>query len=103
MPSNLHNMENRQQHRELQFIMIRAWQQSGQSQLAFCKKNNIAYHVFHYWYKVFRRQHTTAEAGFVSLNIAASLQANVEILFADGKRIVFHQPVSADYLKAVIA
>lgn len=96
-------MESRKQRRELHFTMIRAWQQSGQSQLDYCKQNNVAYHVFHYWYKVYRLQHTTAEPGFVSLNIAASLQANVEILFADGKRIVFHQPVSADYLKAVIA
>ena len=30
------------------------WQQSGLSQKAFCAANNIAYHVFHYWYRVYK-------------------------------------------------
>ena len=83
--------------------MITSWQQSGESQLEYCKQNNIAYHVFHYWYKVYRQQYETPKASFVALNIGPQLQANVEVQFADGKRVVFHQPVSADYLKALIA
>jgi len=96
-------MENREQLRQQQFAMITSWQQSGQSQQQYCRQNNIAYHVFHYWYKVYRKEHATAKASFVALNISQPLQAHVEVQLADGKRIVFHQPVSAAYLKALIA
>lgn len=91
-----------QQHSE-HFTMITSWQQSGQSQKQYCLQNNIAYHIFHYWYKVYRDQHAAVSASFVALNIAPPLQANVEIQLTDGRRIIFHQPVSADYLKALTA
>ena len=40
-----------------QFLaMIKQWQQSGLSQKVFCEDNNIAYHVFHYWYGVYRSE-----------------------------------------------
>ncbi len=41
----------------VQFLgMIKQWQQSGLSQKAFCANNNIAYHVFHYWYGVYKSE-----------------------------------------------
>jgi hypothetical protein len=96
-------MESREQHRQQQFAMISSWQQSGQTQKQYCVQNNIAYHIFHYWYKVFREAQSAVSGSFVALNIAPPLQANVEIHFTDGRRIIFHQLVSADYLKALIA
>ena len=96
-------MESKQQNRDQQFAMITAWQQSGQSQKQFCLQNNIVYHVFHYWYKIYRDQQPAGSGSFVTLNIAPQLQTNVELHLADGKRIVFHQPVSVEFLKALIA
>ncbi len=96
-------MENREQHRQQHFAMITSWQQSGQSQKQYCRQNSIAYHVFHYWYKVYREEHSTAKASFVPLTISQQLPANVEVQFESGSRIVFHQPVSAAYLKTLIA
>ena len=96
-------MESKEQLRQHQFAMIVSWQQSGQSQKQFCLQNNIGYHVFHYWYKVYRNQQATDGGSFVALNIAPQLQANVEVHLTDGRRIVFHQPVSVDFLKALIA
>ena len=95
--------ENKEQIREQQLAMITSWKQSGQNQRQFCLQNNIAYHVFHYWYKVYRDEHSTQDGSFVALNIAAPQQADVEVHFADGKRILFHQPVSVTFLKALIA
>jgi hypothetical protein len=83
--------------------MIANWQQSGQNQKQFCLQNNIAYHIFHYWYKVYRSEQTDAGGSFVTLDLAPQLQPNVELHFTDGRRLVFHQPVSADFLKALIA
>lgn len=96
-------MQARDQQRKEQFAMITSWQQSGLSQKTYCLQNNIAYHIFHYWYKIYRDQHAAGTASFISVNIPPPLQANVEMQLADGRRIIFHQPVSVDYLKALIA
>ncbi len=52
----------------------------------------------HYWYKVYRSEQTVAAGSFVTINLAPRLQANVELYFTDGRRLVFHQPVSVDFL-----
>lgn len=88
--------------------MIASWKQTGLSQKAYCQQNNIRYHVFHYWYKRFRDQQVAVEdARFVPLNVKPSSfpvsHFEVEIVLPDGKRILFHQPVSSDYLKALIS
>jgi len=82
-----------------------SWQQSGQSQKQFCLQNKIGYHVFHYWYKVYRDRQPATSGAFVSIDIAPQHQhqAHVELHLIDGKRLVFHQPVSAEFLKALIA
>ena len=36
------------------WAMIKQWQQSGLTQIAFCKQNDISYHVFHYWFKLYK-------------------------------------------------
>ncbi len=95
-------MQSRQQIRDQYFAMIALWKQSGQNQKQFCLQKNIAYHVFHYWYKVYRDQ-PSASGSFVALNIVAPHQAGIELHLNDGRRLVFHQPVSADFLKALIA
>ena len=92
---------------EHMLAMISSWKQSGLSQKAFCQQNNIRYYVFHYWYKRYRDLASSNKPGFVQLEVKPSSStecfANIEVLLADGKRILFHQPVSSDYLKAVIS
>ena len=88
--------------------MISSWRQSGVSQKAYCEQNNIAYHIFHYWYKRFRDGQGAVEDGtFVPLNVKPSAfpvsNSAIEIFFPDGKRILFHQPVGPDYLKTLIS
>lgn len=90
--------------REQMFGMIMDWQQSGLNQKAYCIKHDIRYHVFHYWYKVYRNAHALPKASFVKLLVAPSLSSSAaELICTDGKRLVFHQPVAADYLKALIS
>lgn len=94
--------------REQMFKMISTWQQSGLSQKSFCEQNGIRYHVFHYWYKCFRELQCPAKhEGFIPIKIQRSkttntVSAQVELVLADGKRLLFHQPVSCDFLKALI-
>ena len=101
-------MQYDKQTQQEMFSMIDLWKQSGLSQKAYCEQNNIRYYVFHYWYKRYRDQQGAVEdSTFVPLNVKPSTfpvsNSAIEILLPDGKRILFHQPVSADYLKALIS
>lgn len=53
--------------------------------------------------QVYRQHNSIAGTSFNTLNIPKTLQAKIEVQFADGKRIVFHHLVGAHYLKALIA
>jgi hypothetical protein len=92
------------------FSMIESWQQSGLTQKAYCEQHSIPYHVFHYWYKDIQSSEDK-KAGFIVLQlkppssaapIIAAAGVYTEIVLVDGRRLLFHQPVSADYLKALI-
>jgi hypothetical protein len=90
------------------FAMITLWQQSGLSQKAYCEQNSIRYHLFHYWYKRYKDTQAVHREGFVPLSVKppvthSQCNAAIELLLADGKRILFHQPVSSDFLKALIS
>ena len=95
--------------REQMFSMITCWQQSGLSQKAYCQQNGIRYHEFHYWYKCFRdRQSPSRDEGFMPIKIQSSntintASAHAELVLPDGKRLLFHQGVSSDFLKALIS
>jgi hypothetical protein len=96
-------MSNKEQTREQMFAMIADWKQSGLSQKQYCQQHELRYHVFHYWYKRFKENQTSSSVGsFVPLTIHPSFSGHTEIYLPDGKRLIFHQPVSAGYLKALL-
>lgn len=89
------------------FSMIEQWRTSGLTQKAFCEQRSIRYYVFHYWYKRYKMQQSGVadNAGsFVKLQVAKpSSSGGVEINFPGGIRILFHEPVSSNYLKALVS
>jgi len=85
------------------FENIDRWQQSGLTQKAFCQQVNLAYHVFHYWYKRYRIIETKPASSFIKLGISSSISLHTELVLPDGRRLLFHQPVSSDYLKALMS
>jgi hypothetical protein len=98
--------------RRQMFKLIEQWQQSNLTQKAYCGQQSIKYHVFHYWYKRYRHQHPIAirsgvdnnNSSFVKLQIAKPVTTGaVEIHFPGGIRLFFHEPVSSNYLKALIS
>jgi deoxyribodipyrimidine photolyase len=82
--------------------MIVNWQQSGLSQKEYCREHQIAYPVFHYWYKAWRKAQPMAPGTFTPVEVEAPLQGHTELLLADGRRLIFHQVVDAAYLKALL-
>ncbi|GJQ33878.1 MAG: hypothetical protein HBSAPP04_27170 [Ignavibacteriaceae bacterium] len=100
-------MQTREQLQEQKYAMIEQWQQSGLSQKKYCEQNSIAYHHFHYWYKRYLTQRvadSAGTAGFVPVTLNTGLSAGcIELQLPDGKKLLFHQPIGVDYLKALIA
>lgn len=94
-------------HRLAMFAIIEKWQQSGLSQKTFCEQHQVIPHVFHYWYKCYRDQHSPASSiavsHFTELKLPApSAEGAIELLLSCGHRILFHQPVAASFIKALI-
>lgn len=100
-------MRNQPEVREQMFKLIEQWQQSSLTQNAFCQQQSIRYHVFHYWYKRYREQQIVTNnngSSFVKLQIAKPVSSgSVEVYYPGGTRIIFHEPVSSNYLKSLIS
>jgi len=98
-------MANNESVREGMFKKIEAWKRSGQSQKVWCSEQNVAYHIFHYWYGQYRKSQavTSTNQDFVSLTVKpASTSSTCEVVYPDGTRVVFHEPVSVSYLKSLL-
>jgi hypothetical protein len=98
------NSEVRQQ----MYAHIEQWKQSGLSQKAYCEQRVIRYHVFHYWYKLYRDEHLSLQeakpsASFIPLTLSSSSCVVVELHLPGGHRILFQEPVGAAYLKTLIS
>jgi hypothetical protein len=104
-------MQPREQVREQMYAHIEQWKQSGLSQKVYCEQQGVKYHVFHYWYKLYRDQQQAAPAPepkpaatFIPLMLSASSATPfAELRLATGHCLVFHQMISADYLKTLIS
>lgn len=86
---------------------ISTWQSSEVTQKAYCLEHNIRYFVFHYWLKVYRNLHPIKKqqsSSFVKLKVKPPGSAShAELILPDGRRIVFHQAVTSDFLKSLIS
>jgi hypothetical protein len=89
--------------REKMFANIASWQGSGLSQKEWCRQQEMPYHIFHYWYRRYREQHSGPASNntFVRLTVPAD-DASCEVILADGTKIVFREPVPAQYLKSLL-
>lgn|SRR5690606_1033743 len=91
---------------QLMFSLIEVWKKSGKSQHQFCHEKDIAYSKFQYWMKKYNDQsRTDGDDGFVSVVVKdqPSLGGSMELLFPDGKKLIFHQGVEVTYLRALLA
>jgi hypothetical protein len=95
--------------RNQMFEGIGLWQRSGLTQKAWCEQNNVSYGAFHYWYKRYRIEEQVASpekgpaGGFVRLMVDSAVTPTwCELELGDGKKLIFHQAISADFIRALI-
>jgi hypothetical protein len=97
-------MQSKGEVKQRMFANIEQWQLSGLSQKAWCEQAGTSYHIFHYWYKRYRDKNIiSSTSSFVKLKLQPVVMGYAELLLPDGKRLIFHQPVSSDFLKAIIS
>jgi len=93
---------------QLMFSLIEVWKKSGKTQRAFCQEKDIAYSKFQYWMKKYSdRSSGEAKVGkdFVPVLVQDQPKTGglVELVFPDGKKLIFHHVVEASYLRALLA
>lgn len=89
---------------------VEQWQQSGLTKAAFCQQQSLKFHTFYYWYKKYNREHHPPSSenkapAFVKLQVEKKVAATalVEVSLPGGVHLLFHTPVSANYLKTIIS
>lgn len=98
-------MKNKDRQRAQQFAMIEQWKSSGLNQRKFCEDNQIAYHVFHYWYGVYR-SYQRPKTSFLPVQVQQpeqSIASNIIIKGARGIEVLL--PVnqqSIDIIKQLL-
>jgi hypothetical protein len=94
------------------FGLVREWEKSGLSQAAWCRSHQIPYQQFNYWAKRYKEvvvpepsEGVSSRPAFISLEVsrAADVTCYAEVVWPDGRRILFHQGVDACYLKTLLS
>jgi len=68
-------------------LMITDWQDSGLKQRDYCATNNIAYHVFHYWYGVYRANKTETGSFLPVKVVSAVSKEQITIIGVSGIKV----------------
>jgi hypothetical protein len=87
------------------FALIEELKTSGASARDFCSVKGISYATLQYWiakYKKHQDSPSKSDSSFIPLNIDASGSC-MDIIFPSGVRIVFHQPVQADFVRQLLS
>ena len=92
---------------QLMFSLIEIWQSSNKSQQEFCKEKDIEYHKFTYWFRKYKSVHspTGTDTKFfkqIKLKEQSPSSTQVELVFPDGRKLIFHQPVDASFLRTLL-
>jgi hypothetical protein len=93
---------------QLMFSLIEVWKGSTQTQQEFCKQKDLDYQKFQYWFRKYRAVHSedkTDSKFFRQLKLKTPVQFNgpgVELIFPDGRKVIFHQPVDASFLRTLL-
>jgi len=91
---------------QLMVSLIEAWKESGQSQISFCKEKNIAYHRFHYYLKKYNERTQPSDGSlFSQVNVPPSNfgGGSIEVVYPDGRKVIFHQPIEVSFLRNLLA
>jgi hypothetical protein len=82
--------------------LIERWRASGKNKKTFCRENDVNYMTFIGWTRPrprVQKEKTKKSSSFIPLSInQAGAGVFAELNLPGGERIIFHAPMSAEYL-----
>ncbi len=93
---------------QLMFSLIEIWKSSEQSQHEFCKDKDLDRNKFQYWFRKYRAVQSAngTDTKFfkqIKLKEHPPVSAAIEVIFPDGRKLIFHQPVEASFLRTLLS
>ncbi len=90
---------NKEEKRRQMFSMVEQWQQSGMSQIAFARSNNIKLFTLRYWINKIRQQQEESSA-FIQLNEPTG--TSIILRYPNGVELLLPVHTSASRIKGLV-
>lgn|SRR5690606_10514014 len=91
---------------QLMFSLIEVWKKGDQTQQEFCREKELDYQQFQYWLRRYRQVNepgsTQTQFTQIRLRTQAVTSGALELVFPDGRKLVFHQPVEVAFVRSLI-
>jgi hypothetical protein len=91
---------------QLMFSLIEVWKKGEQSQQQFCKQKELDYHQFQYWLRRYKQAQgliSEQKPAFSRITFREAIKATtLELVYPDGRKLIFHEPVEASFLRALL-
>lgn len=93
---------------QLMFSLIEVWKNSEKTQQEFCREKELEYNKFQYWLRKYKTAYgpikEESSTGFMRVKIkeAEKVGGCVELVYPDGRKLIFHQAVEASFLRSLM-
>ncbi len=93
---------------QLMFSLVEVWKSSEKSQQDFCREKEMEYNKFQYWLRKYRGARVQGDEkgqpSFVRVKVRETekVTGSVELVYPDGRKLIFHQAVEASYLRSLL-
>lgn len=84
-------MQTKKEQRDQFLEMITQWQKSGLTQKNYCVQNGIGYHIFHYWYRIYKSEQKSTSS-FIPVNLTSSVVREEQITITGLNGVQFQIP-----------
>lgn len=94
---------------QLMFSLIDVWKSSGKTQQEFCQEKELDYNKFQYWLRKYKTANghvkEQSSSGFVRVKVkeVEGISGCVELIYPDGRKLIFHHAVEASFLRSLMA
>lgn len=91
---------------QLMFSLIEVWKNGSQTQQDFCKEKDLNYQQFQYWLRRYKQttEPDSSQPSFTQVKLKPQQVTTgaTELVFPDGRKLIFHQPVDVAFLRSLI-
>lgn len=86
---------------EMMFPLVREFEASGLSKVAYCELKSLHIAVFSYWYRKYEQREHEADGGFVEVPGLSESRIKLELECGRG-RLIFYELPPASYVEQIL-